>query len=199
MPAYGIYAATAAFMVVTLLALGGYFAWQKFAPSGGPISGTPFATQTVNDLTVTLIHPKGQLVFAQNDFLIEFRDANGELVDMGTVRFALDMNMPGMVMHNAATVKPTGTPGQYRASIKPDMAGDWMVKLEYDGPRGKGEVSFTVNVAASASAAAAAASSFARRPGCAAMLIASGIAVLPDRVAAVIYAYETGLLTPGRP
>jgi hypothetical protein len=60
-----------------------------------------------------------------------------------------------MVMHNAATVKPSGTPGQYRASIKPDMAGDWTVKLEYDGPRGKGEVSFTVTVATSASAAVA--------------------------------------------
>jgi len=140
--------------ILILLAVGGYFAWQKFGPTaGGPISGTPFATQTVNSLTVTLVHPKGQLIHAKNEFLIEFRDAGGELVDVGTVRFALDMNMPGMVMHNAATVKPTGTPGKYRASIKPDMAGDWMVKLEYDGPRGKGEISFTVNVATSASAA----------------------------------------------
>ena len=141
-------------VVVVLLAVGGYFAWQKFVPSGGPISGRPFATQKVNDLTVTLIHPKGQLVFAQNGFLIEFRDSNGELVDVGTVRFALDMNMPGMVMHNTATVKSTGTPGQYRATIKPEMAGGWVAKLEYDGPRGKGEVSFPVTVATSASAAA---------------------------------------------
>ncbi|MCI0747614.1 MAG: FixH family protein [Verrucomicrobia subdivision 3 bacterium] len=120
----------------------------------GPISGTPFATQSVNDLTVTFIHPKGQLVFARNDFLIEFRDANGELVDVGTVRFALDMSMPGMVMHNSAAVKPTGAPGQYRASIRPEMAGGWVAKLEYHGPRGKGEVTFPVTVATSASAAA---------------------------------------------
>jgi Cu(I)/Ag(I) efflux system membrane protein CusA/SilA len=141
-------------LILAALAIGGYFAWQKFGlPGSRAISGTPFATQTVNGLTVTLIHPKGQLIYAENNFLIEFRDANGELVDVGTVKFALDMNMPGMVMHNAATVKPTGTPGQYRASIKPAMAGDWVVKLEYDGPRGKGEVSFTVNVATSASAA----------------------------------------------
>lgn len=135
-----------ALALLTVLTLG-YFAWQKFGPRGGPISGTPFATQTVNGLTVTLIHPKGQLVFARNDFLIEFRDANGQLVDVGAVRFALDMNMPGMVMHNTATVKPTGTPGQYRASLKPDMAGDWTAKLEYDGPRGKGAVTFPVTVA----------------------------------------------------
>ena len=142
---------TVLFVVLILAAL--VFAWQKFGKPGstGAISGTPFATQTVNGLTVTLIHPKGQLVYAENDFLIEFRDANGELVDVGTVKFALDMNMPGMVMHDAATVKPSGTPGQYRASVKPDMAGDWTVKLEYDGPRGKGQVSFTVTVATSAS------------------------------------------------
>jgi hypothetical protein len=143
-------------VVLAILSGGAYFAWQKFGPAGRSISGTPFATQTVNGLTVTLIHPRGQLVYGKNDFLIEFRDANGELVDVGTVRFALDMNMPGMVMHNAATVKPTGKVGQYHASLKPDMAGDWTVKLEYDGPRGKGAVSFSVTVASSASAAAVA-------------------------------------------
>jgi hypothetical protein len=137
-------------LTLVTLAVSSYFAWQKFGATGasGPISATPFAALTVNGLTVTLVHPKGQLVHARNDFLIEFRDPNGELVDVGTVRLALDMNMPGMVMHNAATVKPTGTRGQYRASIKPDMAGDWMVKLEYEGPHGKGEASFTVTVSA---------------------------------------------------
>src|SRR5262245_12399796 len=126
-------------LLLALLGAAGYFAWQRFGSATGPISGMPFATQTVNGLTVTLIHPKGQLIRDRNDFLIEFRDANGELVEVGKVRFALDMNMPGMGMHEAATVRPAGTPGQYRASIKPGMAGEWTGKLEYDGPRGKGE------------------------------------------------------------
>jgi hypothetical protein len=56
------------------------------------------------------------------------------------------MNMPGMVMHSSATIEPTGTPGRYRAKVKPDMAGDWKVTLHYDGPRGNGNVSFPVNV-----------------------------------------------------
>ena len=82
-----------------------------------------------------------------NDILIEFRDtASGELVDVGTVKFDLDMNMPGMVMHNGATIEPTGTPGQYRAKVKPDMGGDWMATRYYEGPRGDGSVSFSVNV-----------------------------------------------------
>ena len=82
-----------------------------------------------------------------NDILIEFRDsASGDLVDVGTVKFDLDMNMPGMVMHSGSTIKPAATPGQYRAEVKPDMGGDWMATLRYEGPRGKGNVSFSVNV-----------------------------------------------------
>jgi hypothetical protein len=136
-------------LLVVVLGVGGYFAWQKLghSGSGGASSGTPFATQKVRDLTVSFIHPKGQLQNAMNEILIEFRDtAGGDLVDVGTVKFDLDMNMPGMVMHNGSTIEPTGTPGQYRAKVKPDMAGDWMATLRYDGPRGNGSVSFSVNV-----------------------------------------------------
>ncbi len=79
--------------------------------------------------------------------LIEFRDStSGELVDVGTVKFDLDMNMSGMVMHSGATIAPTGTPGQYRAQVKPDMGGDWMATLHYAGSHGEGSTSFSVNV-----------------------------------------------------
>ena len=108
----------------------------------------------MNGLTITLVHPKGQLLLAGNDFLIEFRDASGQLVDVGTVKFDLDMNMPGMVMHNAASIKRTATPGQYRASIKPDMAGDWVAKVQYDDPRGTAAATFNINVASAPSAKA---------------------------------------------
>jgi len=136
-------------LLVTALGLGGFFAWQKLGHrgQGAQSAGTPFATQKVKDLTVNLIHPKGQLQQAMNDILIEFRDsASGELVDVGSVKFDLDMNMAGMVMHSGATIEPTGTSGQYRAKVKPDMAGDWMATLRYEGPRGNGTVSFSVNV-----------------------------------------------------
>jgi Cu(I)/Ag(I) efflux system membrane protein CusA/SilA len=136
--------------IVVALAVGGYFAWQKFGhggSSGAIVSGQPFATQKVKDLTVTFFDSKGQLQNAMNDILIEFRDTTGgELVDVGTVKFDLDMNMPGMVMHSGATIQPTDTPGQYRANVKPDMAGDWKATLRYDGPRGNGNVSFPLNV-----------------------------------------------------
>src|SRR5258708_39530936 len=98
-------------------------------------------------MTANFIRSKGQLQNSMNDILIDFRDSSSdELVDVGTVKFDLDMNMPGMVMHSGATIEPTGTPGQYRAKVKPDMAGDWMATLRYEGPRGSGSVSFAVNV-----------------------------------------------------
>ena len=111
------------FLIIVVLAVAGYFAWQKFGHGslGGSSSGTPFAMQKVKDLSVNFIHPKGQLQNAMNDILIEFRDStSGELIDVGTVKFDLDMNMPGMVMHSGATIEPTGTPGQYRAKIRPE-------------------------------------------------------------------------------
>jgi hypothetical protein len=132
-----------------LLAVGGFFAWQKFGhgSSNSATPHTPFMTQKVKDLTVNFISPKGQLQNAMNDILIEFRDsASGELVDVGTVKFDLDMNMPGMVMHSGATIEPTGTPGQYQAKVKPDMAGDWTATLHYEGSHGEGSISFSVNV-----------------------------------------------------
>jgi len=136
-------------ILVVVLGIGGFFAWQKFGhgSSGGTISGTPFAMQKVKDLTVNFIHPNGQLQKAMNDILIEFRDStSGELVDVGTVKFDLDMNMPGMVMHSGATIARTAIPGQYRAQVKPDMGGDWMATLHYEGPHGEGSTSFSVNV-----------------------------------------------------
>ena len=77
--------------------------------------------------------------------MIEFRDRNDQFVDMGNVSFTINMNMPGMQMQGGGAVQRTGTPGQYRAKVKADMAGDWNARISYDGPRGKGEQSFSVS------------------------------------------------------
>ncbi len=79
--------------------------------------------------------------------MIEFRDGpGGRLVDVGTVKFDLDMNMPGMAMHSGSTIVAGPSPGQYRADVKPEMGGDWTAQLNYAGPRGSGAVSFTVTI-----------------------------------------------------
>ncbi len=101
-------------LAIAALGIGGYYGWQKF---GGKLTGgaqsaaTPFATQTVGGLTITLLHPHGQLRAAANEAFIEFRNASGELVDVGEVKLNLGMNMTGMVMHSGATIKRTDTPG----------------------------------------------------------------------------------------
>lgn len=128
-------------MIAALLIYGGIFAWQEFAPH--QVSGTPFATATVNELAVNLVSPEGQLQKGDNKILIEFRDSSGQLVDVGDVKFNLDMNMTGMVMHSGATIERTSTPGQYRATIQVGMAGDWNARISFDGPRGQGQQSFS--------------------------------------------------------
>src|SRR5438874_1872248 len=124
-------------LIAAALIYAANFGWHKFTSRN--TAGTPFATQTVNDLTITLSSPGGQLKNGDNDVLIEFRDSSGNLVEVGNVKFELNMNMTGMQMHEGANIQPAGAPGRYRAKIKVGMAGDWAGKLSYDGPRGRGE------------------------------------------------------------
>jgi Cu(I)/Ag(I) efflux system membrane protein CusA/SilA len=122
----------------------GNFVWQKIRPQ--KISGAPFVSHKVDNLTVNLIHPQGQLRQGSNEILIEFRDAQGQLVDVGNVKFDTDMNMPGMVMHSGATIDRTNTPGRYRAKIKIDMSGEWNAKISFQGPHGQDQQSFSLTV-----------------------------------------------------
>src|SRR6266704_226466 len=106
-------------VAIVLIFFGGKFVWQKIAaPKAAVAQRAPIATQTVNDLTVKLY---GQVRNGPSEVVIEFRDGNYQLVDVGDVKMEANMNMPGMQMHEGATVQRSGTPGQYRAKIKPDM------------------------------------------------------------------------------
>jgi len=130
-------------LIAAALIYAANFGWHKFTSRN--TAGTPFATQTVNDLTITFSSPGGQLKNGDNDVLIEFRDSSGSLIDVRNVKFELNMNMTGMQMHEGANIQPTGAPGRYRAKIKVGMAGDWAGKLSYDGPRGRGETTVTLS------------------------------------------------------
>jgi hypothetical protein len=142
-------------VTVVLLAIGAGAGAVWFAESAKPPPsdrgaaglGPPFATRTTGQLTVNFYSPGGGLSLEENPVVLEFLDAaSGTALDVGNVKFALDMNMPGMVMHSSASISPAGGTGRYLARINPDMAGDWTAKLSYDGPRGPGDISFTVNV-----------------------------------------------------
>ena len=138
--------------LVTLAALslaagGAFYGLHRPAPAGKGPEGVRFESRTVNGLRVDFYHAKGQLRLADNVVLVEFHDAaDGAPADVGAVKFELDMNMPGMVMHSGSTVTPEGN-GRYRIKVTPEMGGDWTAQLRYDGPRGAGAVNFTVNVA----------------------------------------------------
>jgi Cu(I)/Ag(I) efflux system membrane protein CusA/SilA len=131
-------------VAIVLILFGGKFVWQKITtPKAAVAQGAPIVTQTMNDLMVKLY---GEVRNGPSELLIEFRDANGQRVDVGEVKMDANMDMAGMQMHEGATVEPTGTPGQYRAKIKPDMAGDWITKLSFNGSHGSGQTSFNLNV-----------------------------------------------------
>jgi hypothetical protein len=127
----------------------GQMAYNSLAHKPPPvreISTKPFATLNMNDLDVSLYGQGAALQAAGNDVFIEFRDAGGKLVDTGEVTFELSLHMQGMVMHSIGKVFRTATPGQYRTTIEPQMAGDWTARITIDGAHGKAEASLTLKV-----------------------------------------------------
>ena len=137
-------------LLAALVAAAGIFAWMQSRPAAGPAAqveaARPFATRTANGLLVNFYNAEGGLRLAENVVVIEFLDAGGAPADVGTVRFELNMDMPGMAMHAGSTIARAPGVGRYRAMIKPDMAGDWTAHLSYAGPRGNGDLGFTINV-----------------------------------------------------
>ena len=94
------------------------------------------------DLQIVLMSPTGTFRQGRNTFTIEFRSARGALVDVGTVRGSANMSMPGMVMSGGFQLTPTGLPGRYQATAEFGMAGAWPMTLQWDGPGGRGSVTF---------------------------------------------------------
>jgi Cu(I)/Ag(I) efflux system membrane protein CusA/SilA len=94
------------------------------------------------DLTIVLHSPTGTLHQGRNTFTMEFRQPNGSLVDVGTVRTSANMTMPGMAMSGAVEVSRTTVPGRYQATAEFGMSGAWQMAIEWDGPAGRGSVNF---------------------------------------------------------
>ncbi len=142
---YLFYAAP--FLIV--LGVCGILGYNRLAHKPPPvreISAKPFATVKIKDLTANLFTQGNALQASGNDLFIEFRGADGKLVDAGEVTFELDLHMPSMVMHSIGKVLRTSTPGQYRTTVEPQMAGDWTAKITISAPQGSAEASLPVNV-----------------------------------------------------
>lgn len=99
-----------------------------------------------NNLTVALVTSDGALKHGNSEFTLTFSDSAGKPVDVGAV--ALIFHMPRMgtmaEMNETATFTTTETLGVYRGKANIEMAGEWQVRITYDGPMGRGQATFPV-------------------------------------------------------
>lgn len=98
-------------------------------------------------LDIVLLSSTGKLRRGKDAFVIEFRSAtDGSLLDVGDVRATASMAMSGMQMPGTVAVTSTGIRGRYAAEADLSMAGTWRLPIEWDGPAGKGSVTFSSSV-----------------------------------------------------
>ncbi len=132
-------------LVLLIAGVGSLYVWRHVRPSSQtPEAAAGQVVQRVNadSLQISLLSPTGTLHQGRNVFAIEFRSSDGRLVDAGAVRASANMPMPGMVTSSGLQVQRTAVAGRYEASAEFGMAGAWHMALEWDGPVGKGSVSF---------------------------------------------------------
>lgn len=105
-------------------------------------------TVRAGDLNVVLLTTDGALTHGKDALTVEFRRVQGGgLVDVGTVKAAATMPMAGLpTMLGSIFVEPTDTPGRYIADTDLGMSGGWDLKLEWDGPAGRGSAAFAATV-----------------------------------------------------
>ena len=131
-------------IVLSLIGLALFIAacGSKTADAGKVIKSAPAG----NNLTVALATSDGALKHGNSEFTLTFSDSSGKPVDVGAV--ALTFHMPQMgsmgEMNDTATFTTTETPGVYRGKANIEVAGEWQVKITYDGPKGRGQVSVPV-------------------------------------------------------
>ena len=93
-------------------------------------------------LDVVLLSSTDALREGKNSAMLEFRSADGALVDVGSVRLAATMPMAGMAPMMANTeVRPADVKGRYAVDGSFGMTGLWRMTIEWDGPAGMGKVS----------------------------------------------------------
>jgi Cu(I)/Ag(I) efflux system membrane protein CusA/SilA len=137
-PALGMFAC-----IVVLAALAVVWRQSRHAASQSESANGPVVQQVkAGNLQIALRSPTGTLRQGRNTFTIEFRSADGALVDVGTVHTTANMRMPGMVMPSGLEVHRTAVPGRYEATAEFGMAGAWPMTIDWDGPAGRGSVDF---------------------------------------------------------
>ena len=107
----------------------------------------PAATRTVGKLTIVLLNKSGELMQGQNEFVVQFKDDQGQPADVGDVQLGSSMSMPSMApMSGDSEITPTGQTGIYNVSSNFAMSGAWHFTLSWNGPYGQGHTTFNSNV-----------------------------------------------------
>lgn len=107
----------------------------------------PIETRKVGNITVVLMSGTGELKQGQNDFIVQFRDPQGQPVDVGEVQLGSSMSMPGMApMSGNSEISPAGKTGTYRVKSSFAMSGAWHFTISWNGPSGQGSTAFNTNV-----------------------------------------------------
>ena len=89
-------------------------------------------------LDVVLLSSDGTLSHGKDMFTIEFRRGD-TLVDVGTVKAGATMVMAGVApMLGSVFLQRGDVPGRYKAETDLGMSGGWQLKIEWDGPAGRG-------------------------------------------------------------
>lgn len=132
-------------VVVALLAAG-IAAWRGAGNHGGIAesqAGSAVVRVRSGDVDIVLRSSSGALRQGRNAFTLEFRSAgNGDLLDVGSVRASANMPMPGMVMPSGMQIQAGAVKGRYEGTAEFGMAGAWQMSVEWNGPAGRGAVSF---------------------------------------------------------
>ena len=125
-------------LVVVALACGP----KNSATTGKVIKSAPAG----NNLTVSLATSDGVLKHGNTEFTLTFADSSGKPVDVGSVALTFHMAQMGTMseMNDATTFTTTDTPGVYRGRANIEVAGEWQLRVTYDGPAGRGNPTFTV-------------------------------------------------------
>ena len=94
-------------------------------------------------LDVVLLSPHDGLRHGKDTFVVEFRSpSDGSLTDVGNVSGSANMPMAGTPMLGTIDVARTELAGRYAATAELSMAGTWRMTIQWDGPTGKGSVTF---------------------------------------------------------
>src|SRR5258708_7774234 len=99
----------------------------------------PAASKSAGKLTIVLLNKSGDLMQGQNEFVVQFKDDQGQPADVGDVQIGSSMSMPSMApMSGDAALTPTGQTGIYKVTSNFAMSGAWHFTVSWNGPYGQG-------------------------------------------------------------